>query len=781
MIPTATSAAGLHLDLQDHRSGFHLAYSREEVTGASPQPHGALPPMSFEVDGAGEDDGGCQRKLPSLQDFLGLDSTTESTLCSVRHAVSLGSSSGWSSPGTWASDFDPDRCTLHQVLPAATASPPAAAVAAGLGGLAAGGGSPKPAADSQVPAEQFQQPCRALCTNGGTAAFFEVRYLPDQRPAGIAENFYVGKDLAHARDEKEFYERLSKLQALDPRWAAFAEVAMGCPGCTELQCIRGAADKPEERQLLLLENLRVGFKQLRLLDVKLGEKTSVVGWKGKTRLHAWKNQVIDYTTNSAREGFRLEGMDLLPKSLRDRMSHFIQGRHNQGIPILTDLLSEKRSKRMLQQQLRAHEFLASWLDMGPPQAGVETELHAHGALWGAIDAVARIVKAVVNIPVPQQWIGTSLALGVEVEDISKQPRVVAKVFDWGRAELTTGAEYKELQAEEKKERLGFWRQYVRAISRFQWELCRTYAHRSCCKAWTAFVFEIHTSQCSIVRKSVLGDTGGDIGSAVYELPTRASLPEGGKNLVVPLMGRPSQGSFAQLVCGMLYIHVSTIPKAEGGRSVVVTVHGATDVPEVCKSGVETTVRVIAFEHVEDAKWHLEATQAGEEERTPRGRAYELRTRPGRSFGRKLLFEDTMEFLGLGEKRAQEAQRKLEEMLPEECDDSEDEMSICPTCSPMAGDRSSPIGSPIHFSDPEAEDDACFCGHVIDATSPGICPHQRHYGTRHRHCFLHAGGTYPELLPPTVGRCSNIEKQAAAFCSSLAAWTQEGASCPESWR
>ena len=59
--------------------------------------------------------------------------------------------------------------------------------------------------------------------------------------------------------------------------------------------------------------------------------------------------------------------------------------------------------------------------------------------------------------VPQQWIGSSVALALEVGVAEAEPRVAVKVFDWGRAELTTEQEFQELSAEEKESRKHYWR------------------------------------------------------------------------------------------------------------------------------------------------------------------------------------------------------------------------------------------------------------------------------------------------------------------------------------
>ena len=59
--------------------------------------------------------------------------------------------------------------------------------------------------------------------------------------------------------------------------------------------------------------------------------------------------------------------------------------------------------------------------------------------------------------VPQQWIGSSVALAAEVGSFSTEPKVLVKVFDWGRAELNTQEDFQRLQAAERESRCYYWR------------------------------------------------------------------------------------------------------------------------------------------------------------------------------------------------------------------------------------------------------------------------------------------------------------------------------------
>merc|ERR1719199_1630364 len=94
---------------------------------------------------------------------------------------------------------------------------------------------------------------------------------------------------------------------------------MDCPGVSRLICKSPKDGAMQVRFLLLLENLWNGYEKMRLVDVKMGAETSVANWKGKSRLHAWKNARVDQRTNSLVEGFRLEGMECPPRAIQDRI------------------------------------------------------------------------------------------------------------------------------------------------------------------------------------------------------------------------------------------------------------------------------------------------------------------------------------------------------------------------------------------------------------------------------------------------------------------------------
>ena len=91
---------------------------------------------------------------------------------------------------------------------------------------------------TKVAASLFQTPFKALGASGGTAAFFRVEYKDDewrkdQTQAGVpidSKDYWIGKDLARARDEVAFYEEAQKVRSRNGRHSARDR-------CTEIKLV----------------------------------------------------------------------------------------------------------------------------------------------------------------------------------------------------------------------------------------------------------------------------------------------------------------------------------------------------------------------------------------------------------------------------------------------------------------------------------------------------------------------------------------------------------------
>jgi hypothetical protein len=396
------------------------------------------------------------------------------------------------------------------------------------------------------------------------------------------------------------------------------------------------------------------------------------------------------------------------------------------------IISGKAAKRFLLQRLRASEFMASWCDCS--HLGIGAEEHSHGAIWSAIDQVGKLLRVAIDLPVPQQWIGSSIAMGLEVGKLCKTPTVRVKVFDWGRAELSSIEHHQSLTLEQRKDRLRFWRQYIRALCRFYWELCRIAAHRCCCTAWTAFVFELRIEPVSIVRAALLGKTVSEVrGVGLYNIPS-TGVKGGSLSIVLPLVapkGVATPSSNKSMI-GALHVHIAHAEDARCGEgSVAVEVRGATQLPtDLDASGtVISVVRIIGFERAGDARLHCEKFRASHPEPTPRGRSYAMSTAPGKIVAGTMVWENSFEFRGLGDEAAS-ARARLAKALPEILSDGAGETGV--------------------------------------VTPTGTDKEAREYSP------------WPELLPPIVGDQSQVESVSQVFSQHLVSWLDESAPLPRGW-
>lgn len=378
----------------------------------------------------------------------------------------------------------------------------------------------------------------------------------------------------------------------------------------------------------------------------------MAGWKGKSRLNAWKNACVDQRTNSAVEGFRLEGMELPPQSLEKRILEVLQAKST----ATAKYISPKVIRRFTLQRLRAADFLESWLDVSDLGAGAE--LHAQKAALATFKQTQLLLTAVLGLEVPQQWIGSSVALAMEVGSsrcLGPPPRVAVKVFDWGRAELNTLEDFNSLASEEKESRRRYWKQYLQALARMHWELGRLVAHRFCCPAWSVFVMELRAVTPVVLRAALLGETLSAsqevLGMGLFQMS-----PEGGHGEIsLPLLGAVRQ----ETLLGSLRLRIGIPVHGIGACSVEVCETFDVEVGELF--GCIVTVKVIAFERPGDARMHLEAFQSGCPAPLPRGHVCSRSTSPATATQGKLVWQDHLEFYGLGE-AAQAAEAEVRDCL-----------------------------------------------------------------------------------------------------------------------
>lgn len=226
---------------------------------------------------------------------------------------------------------------------------------------------------------------------------------------------------------------------------------------------------------------------------------------------------------------------------------------------------------------------------------------------------------------------------------------------------------------------------------------------------------------------------------LYQLPAKG-LKGGSSNLMLPLMARASQTPKSRGLAGMLHMRVSAPDGAPNGEgSVIIEVRGATQLAELDPNGgTVTVIRVIGFERAGDARMHMEAWRGGYPEPLPRARAYAQSSAPGKFLAGTMVFEDHMEFLGLGDGAAQ-AQVRLREAMP------------------------------------------TGLGNLDDCDAPSSpTPELNAWLNRSEESAVGGSSPWPELLPPTVGETVHTEATSRLFCSQAVPWAEEGAQCPVHW-
>jgi hypothetical protein len=350
---------------------------------------------------------------------------------------------------------------------------------------------------SKVDPNEFVTPVQRVQVSGGTAPFFNL-CLKAPEP-GQSEHYYIGKDLAHAMDEINFYE-----VAMHHGMKGKGELARLLQFVPEYAGVLRAREegKEEERDLLVMRNLKDGHKAPRLLDIKMGQKTGQAGWQGKSRTAALRQSIVDGITNSACEGFRLEGFDNRPRTLT-------------SMDPLLDIGSsdskkmQKKAQRVMLQRMPGAEMMMHYLDVHQelPNPGEDALQQVMGpsevtelSLWEAVRQLTLLALNCRCSPVPQKWIGSSVALGFDCgelprrssgeEDIKKG--AVVAIFDWGRSELNTVERHMQLSDSEQKDRSEFWCYYVGGVDRLAWEVARAYKHRyTTASEWKHVVFTIY--------------------------------------------------------------------------------------------------------------------------------------------------------------------------------------------------------------------------------------------------------------------------------------------------
>jgi len=351
----------------------------------------------------------------------------------------------------------------------------------------------------------FESPVERLDVSGGTAPFFKLIRKFNSPQDIRSKTHYIGKDLSRSTNELKFYEQVKKAKQLS-RYTNTMNNKEQTKETGELVSYildYGGLLKITERttnqevELLVLKNLHDNMSCLRLLDLKLGQKTACANWFGKSRSHAMKQTLLEGWTISYKEGYRLEGFEGMPISLHSR-DPLVDFRHSKKESQDTKLKSklEKKARRLMLQCLSGQDILLHFLAIQDKQntpsmkgkmSSVEyTELIFHEI----VKRISRLSVICRNQPVPQKWIGSSFALGYDclhlplvpqtnVEESSIRSHVICTLFDWGKSEWNTLEQEATRSHEDHNDQAQYWKYYTGGVDRLAYEVAYLYHHRFC--------------------------------------------------------------------------------------------------------------------------------------------------------------------------------------------------------------------------------------------------------------------------------------------------------------
>lgn len=351
---------------------------------------------------------------------------------------------------------------------------------------------------TKVNTDMFETPVHRLQVSGGTAPFFNL-YLKKPKE-GQSRTHFIGKDLSHAADEINFYEEIlrSGLQGNGDLGTLLGYVPEYAGVLTAAE-----AGTDQQRDLIVMRNLKDNQQAARMLDIKMGQRTGQAGWQGKSRTAAFRQALVDGITNTSGEGFRLEGFDSEPAALQsmDPLLDIGSGQSKK---------TKKKAHRLMLQRMQGSEMMMHYLDVHKEllcpddnmlQSTLAPSEYTELVLAETVKRLCHLALTCRKVPVPQKWIGSSVALGFDVgalparsastEEQVRRNTLVA-IFDWGRSELNTLEKHILLSEADQMDRSEFWAYYVGGMDRLAWEAVRAYKHRyTISTSWADVIFVVH--------------------------------------------------------------------------------------------------------------------------------------------------------------------------------------------------------------------------------------------------------------------------------------------------
>eukprot|EP00441_Pelagodinium_beii_P040218 CAMPEP_0197632416 /NCGR_PEP_ID=MMETSP1338-20131121/9177_1 /TAXON_ID=43686 ORGANISM="Pelagodinium beii, Strain RCC1491" /NCGR_SAMPLE_ID=MMETSP1338 /ASSEMBLY_ACC=CAM_ASM_000754 /LENGTH=653 /DNA_ID=CAMNT_0043203981 /DNA_START=54 /DNA_END=2015 /DNA_ORIENTATION=- len=465
----------------------------------------------------------------------------------------------------------------------------------------------RPACPLQLCYLDFRKPAEAAQAGGAQARLF--RLVPvgcdsSKRQASVAGSGpeWIGKDVSTCYNEADFYNEvlhLRRLQQQDPPlqpvpcktlpmepptpdnasgdgsslskdgpWRIFDFMVSYHGLARSCMCSWHADGKEKQRtcDLLVFRSPFEGLARPRMLDLELGPRTLA--------LQARDDNKIASVVLALQEGISVDGFLAPPASIPSESTTLDLRGWSWGDTV------QARAKRLPLQKLSLSQALAAFIDLRAPIAEEKVWLsdetvasnrvtaarswdnfrhrflcgaeYAELALLALTQQLAELLKACEEVPVPQKWVQTSLALLVEVGVAPPRTgpihpatwvssRVKLQVFGWGKSRLSLPH---CISSDDMQDNVLPWKIYQHHISRVLWESARLYFHSFCAQAWTKLQIEVF---------EVCGKSSVLIGSASMQLEKSAS---DSRSLPLQLEDQPvvgSDGQASKVVLNMTFL------------------------------------------------------------------------------------------------------------------------------------------------------------------------------------------------------------------------------------
>ncbi|VEU43209.1 unnamed protein product [Pseudo-nitzschia multistriata] len=451
----------------------------------------------------------------------------------------------------------------------------------------------------------FESPVRRVSTSGGTAPFFRLNLTEEGlkqlgcRGIEIDKNYWIGKDLSHAQDEKDFYLQVLRIRERSERddgnkrdvtegICLLENFMFDYLGVLEAKSVEQDG-KHGICQLLVMRNLRNNYDSFRMLDLKIGEKTAQAGWKGKSRMSALKHLVMDGLSNSVSEGYRLAGFDgcseafesmhplmdiLATDEVKNISTSAVSSTKRSSVQtsvgLEIDQSQVKLAKRIMLNSLDGTEMLRHFLDLHMEEMmGLALEDHLSPTEVAEIvshELMSKLISLAVTchkVHIPQKWIGSSVAVAYDScffpsrsssheDDI--RSRVLVNIFDWGRSELLTAKEYEDLTKEDADDRDKYWDLYRAGIDQLSYNATRFYFHQfSNSTGW-----KMVTIQVMDFDSMSFDDYIGTVEIPLPDLSDSSALKALGENKAYKLVPRKLTGIAAAVLGSELFCSISWV-------------------------------------------------------------------------------------------------------------------------------------------------------------------------------------------------------------------------------